>query len=182
MCRRSRLQPHTFQKAKDEDVEGDQCDEHDPVVDAEGVSQRDFAEVAPCIHVGLQVRVRVGKQGCARKHAEDARQGVHTAFTQRTCRGAGAVSDQAPAEAEEQTAHDIRAENGGLEGQLHHAEFLQQVDADHGHDDVGEHELDDGHVLEAKGPELLVVAKHARLLEQKAEDDSGQDSVYQCHL
>eukprot|EP01022_Parablepharisma_sp_SALTPOND_P012612 TRINITY_DN1622_c0_g3_i1.p1 TRINITY_DN1622_c0_g3~~TRINITY_DN1622_c0_g3_i1.p1 ORF type:complete len:1033 (-),score=206.89 TRINITY_DN1622_c0_g3_i1:2650-5748(-) len=175
------LQPAAFEKA--EKQSGGECKHGDdePWAHTQGRGDGDFAQVSPCEHRGLERGIGLGIDRRAQNHAGHGPDSVQSAFAQGCCGSAGAVAHQSPAQAKDKPADDVGANDGGFEGQGDYIRRDQRVYAHCGDHDGGEHELNDGHVLEPQRQELLVVAGHAGSLQEHAKEDAGDQSYEKRH-
>ena len=149
------------------------------MIDSQHLRQGDLAKVAPGEYRGLHGREGLGIESRPCQHAGDPPQGIPSSLTHCSGRGAGAVAQQSPSQSEYDAADDVCTQNGGLDRQLDQAEVKQQVGTHHGDDDAGQHELDDGHVLQQQGAQLLVVAQYPPLLQQKTKQNTGDQAIEQ---
>jgi hypothetical protein len=65
---------------------------------------------------------------------------------------------------------------------LGQSQILQEINPHLAHQDAGEHELKDGHVLEAEGSQLSIIAEAPSLLQEKAKKHPGDQASYQVAI
>lgn len=154
-----------------------------PMADTQNLGQGDLAKIPPGQGRGLHGRIGLGIEGRPAEHADDSPNGIPAPLAHRAQRGAGAVAQEPPADTENQTTGDHPTEYHRLDGQFCKPQVAEKVNADHAHEHGGEHELYYGHVNQAQGAQLSVVAKHPPFLQQEAEQNAGNQSVHEgCHL
>ena len=147
------------------------------MIKTKDLGQGQFAQVPPGEDGGFEGGKNLGKECGPHQHAGDAPEGVPTAFSHGSHRSAGAISQESPAHAKDEASQDVGAELGGFEGKFSQPEVLEKINADHAHQDTGKHKFDDGHIHKAKGPQLLIVTQDPAFLEEKAEEDAGNQAV-----
>ena len=137
----------------------------------------DFPQITPCEDRLFQKGIGLCVKPCAYQHPKNTPERIKTSFPERSKGGSRAVTQKPPADSEEQPSQDDASQQGGFYGELNQTQVFQHVSAYHGHEDRGEHELDNGHIHQPKGAELLVVANDPGLLKQKTEKDLCDETV-----
>ena len=89
--------------------------------------------------------------------------------------GAGAVAVEHHADAEERRAERDAEHVGGLDVVARVAGLMQREHADAADDHGGEHDFQDGEILQPKLIHDDVVSRHAAAMQQHAEDDAERN-------
>ena len=96
---------------------------------------------------------RDGEDRRAHEDADERHDRVPPAGRRRDHGRAGAQPAHDEADAQQEATHELRPDEGLVDpqaGQVHQAEPLERVQADHRHQDGGEHDLEDGHVVQVE--------------------------------
>ena len=94
-------------------------------------------------------------------------------------RRAGTEAHERPTGTEQGAADQIRSDESSFYLERDDTEADEQVDANHSNNDGREHELEDRHVSEQHGANLLFKSQHTSLLQQDAKNDSSSEPEYQ---
>jgi hypothetical protein len=78
---------------------------------------------------------------------------------------------------ENQAADNRGSQNSRFDGQLDQAQILEQVDPHTADKDCRQHKLQNRHIHQTQGTNLLIVSQHLPPLQKKAEQNSGNQTV-----